>query len=93
MGVGQTLRDGVRGSLHISGCAPQNRKNHVQLPGGGTRLGTVLLFNLVAACVCDSSSFLQNQVPLPLDMIKSDDHPVKVGLSDAYTVKSPGQNL
>lgn len=28
-----------------------------------------------------------NQIPLPLDMISSDDHPVKVGLADAFMLK------
>lgn len=30
---------------------------------------------------------LVNQIPLPLDMINSANHPVKVGLSDAFMLK------
>lgn len=30
---------------------------------------------------------LVHQIPLPLDMISSADHPVKVGLSDAFMLK------
>lgn len=29
---------------------------------------------------------LVNQIPLPLDTINSDDHPVKVGFSDAFVL-------
>lgn len=90
VGAGQTLSDAVQGGLHLSSCAPQNRKHHVWLPGGGTQrfslLHMVSLTMTWFVKIVKTVFFLIpiNQIPLPLDMIGSDHHPVKVGLSDAF---------
>lgn len=91
VGAGQTPRKGVGGSLYISGCALQNRSHHVLLPRCETHLCSVHLLSASQSLhACDSSFCLSvYQIPLSLDVMSSAEHPVKVGLSDAFMVSTP----
>lgn len=84
--VGQSAAKGPRDrrALHLPGSAPQKWHHRLQL-----QRSKPMMTNLFCCCSSEKHFLIKTsarilQVPVPVAKINSTEHPVKVGLSDAF---------